>query len=58
MSEEVAVETTQVFTVYQGSQPKYSGSRDNADAYASRLRGDALHQGTNLEVAEHKIEVR
>lgn len=56
MSEEVGV--VQVFTVFQGSQPKYSGSRDNADAYAAKLRGDALHQGTNIEVAEHKIEVR
>ena len=52
MSEEATV------TVYQGGHPKYTGSQVNAEAYASRLRGDALHQGTNIEVPEHKIEVR
>lgn len=58
MSEEVASSASVVVTVYQGGFPKYSGSVENANAYATKLRGDALHQGNNLEVAEHKVEIR
>jgi len=57
MGKEKKEETEELFHVYQGKQPKYTGTKETCDAVAGKIRADAIAQGTDLSHSDHAVTI-